>query len=100
MQVYLISYDIQKNKMRRKVVKLLKQNGFYRVQKSVFIGYCPEVNIKEIKKRMGEYVIRHPGDSYLIVPVHRAVMDGIELFGEEMGEPLEVVLGKVKILFF
>lgn len=36
--MYLIFYDIQENRLRTKVVKLLQKEGYERLQYSVFVG--------------------------------------------------------------
>lgn len=44
---YIIAYDIVDDKKRRIISELLLDNGFLRVQKSVFIG---DIKIKSLEK--------------------------------------------------
>ena len=47
----LMAYDISKNSTRNNLIKLLREMGFYRIQKSVFIG---EVKWKVLRTRIKE----------------------------------------------
>ena len=44
---YMVSYDISNNKVRKLVSDHLINNGFIRIQKSVFLG---EVKVETYKK--------------------------------------------------
>jgi len=48
---FIISYDIEKDKIRNKVAKILKGYG-ERVQKSVFEVYLRENRIEPLKKKL------------------------------------------------
>lgn len=43
---YLVSYDISDNKRRKRMIDSLFENGFRRIQKSVFLG---ELKLKEYR---------------------------------------------------
>ncbi len=45
----LIFYDISEDRVRNDVVKLLKRCGFYRLQKSVFVGMTNDRGYKSIE---------------------------------------------------
>lgn len=44
---YIISYDIASDKKRRHIFNFLRDKGFYRIQKSVFLGefYLEEIQL-------------------------------------------------------
>lgn len=49
-QEYLISYDIEDNRLRTKVYKELIKYGLTAVQKSVFWGYLTEAELRSIQR--------------------------------------------------
>ncbi len=49
-QEYLICYDIENNKARKKVYDELVKNGLKAVQKSVFWGYLTKAELNSIKR--------------------------------------------------
>jgi len=49
-QEYLISYDIEDNKIRMKIFKELQRYGLHAVQKSVFWGYLTLAELEAIKR--------------------------------------------------
>ena len=53
-QEYLISYDVEDNKIRTRVFKELGKYGLKPVQKSVFWGYLTMAEIKAIKRYLNE----------------------------------------------
>ncbi len=60
---YIITYDIQKNKARKKVSDLLEQFGI-RVQKSVFICEINKIQLDRIKTEV-EKLIKKKTDSVI-----------------------------------
>lgn len=53
-QEYLISYDVEDNKIRTRIFKELGKYGLKPVQKSVFWGYLTMAEIKAIKRYLNE----------------------------------------------
>ena len=49
-QEYLISYDVEDNKIRTRVFKELNKHGLKAVQKSVFWGYLTIAEVEAIKR--------------------------------------------------
>ncbi len=63
-----VVYDISKNKTRNKVIKLCKEAGLYRVQKSVFLGNVERNRIDELHVQCGDS-IDNKTDSLYIFPM-------------------------------
>jgi CRISPR-associated protein Cas2 len=76
---YLISYDISSSKKRYRVVKTLEEFGCYRIQKSVYFFDGSEDLIKKLRKSIMGYF---RGDSLLIIPLEKAVVNGAEFLGK------------------
>ena len=57
-QEYLISYDIEDNKIRMKIFKELQKYGLRNVQKSVFWGYLTMAELKSIEKYFSDNLKR------------------------------------------
>ena len=51
-----VIYDITNNKIRRKIIKICKNIGMYRVQKSVFLGDIEDNDFDEIKIRIEDLI--------------------------------------------
>ena len=51
-QLYLISYDITDNRRRAKIVHLLEQFGYERIQYSVFTGLQPPHRNQQLWPRL------------------------------------------------
>ena len=49
-QEYLISYDVEDNKIRRHIFNELGKHGLKPVQKSVFWGYLTRAEVEAIKR--------------------------------------------------
>lgn len=65
--LYWVMYDISNTKIRNKVVKICKDKGLYRVQKSIFLGELNKNQKDEIKVYM-EMLIEEETDSIYIFP--------------------------------
>jgi len=89
-------YDISKNKTRTKIVKLCKNIGLYRVQKSVFLGKLEPNDIDELKVQSGD-LIDEKTDSVYIFPMCDADFKKAVLLGQAFDEDL--VTDKIKELF-
>lgn len=67
---YMISYDITDDRTRRLISNCLKNNGFIRIQKSVFLG---EIKL-EIYKKLINYInslINKENDSICCIPIDK-----------------------------
>ena len=62
-----VIYDISSDKIRRKVIKVCKNTGLYRVQKSVFLGEIEENDFDELKLII-EDLIDLDNDSVYVFP--------------------------------
>lgn len=89
-------YDISKNKTRTKIVKLCKNVGLYRVQKSVFLGKLEPNDIDELKVQSGD-LIDEKTDSVYIFPMCDADFKKAVLLGQAFDEAL--VTDQIKELF-
>ena len=47
---YLISYDIENNKIRTRLFKELEKHGLKSIQKSVFWGYLTQAELRAIER--------------------------------------------------
>lgn len=55
---YLISYDIEDNKKRKKISDFLIEYSFIRIQKSVFIGDISEKKQQELSNKIISYLAK------------------------------------------
>ena len=53
---YLISYDVEDNKIRRKIRKEVLKYGMTPVQKSVVWGYLTFAELQSIKRHLEEHI--------------------------------------------
>lgn len=91
-----VIYDISKNNSRTKISKILKQNGLYRVQKSVFLGTIERNRLDELQLQLEE-LITPKTDSIYIFPMCSADFKKVILFGQAFDKDL--VTDEVKALF-
>lgn len=80
--LYLVTYDIQDNKLRTKVAKVLIKNGLERIQYSVFMGDLTDTyknfildKVKSLTKEAAEY-------SVLFIPLHKDMLFDITEISE------------------
>ncbi len=95
MLVWLI-YDISKDKVRNKIVKLSQEYGLYRVQKSVFLGTIEKNRLDEIVLQ-SEKLIDEKTDSVYIFPMCKKDFQSAILQGQAFDK--ELVTDEVKALF-
>ena len=65
-----VIYDISSDKIRRKVIKVCKNTGLYRVQKSVFLGEIEDNDFDELKLKI-EDLIDLDNDSVYVFPMSK-----------------------------
>jgi len=58
----LICYDISKNKLRNKVIEILKDYGLQRVQYSVFLGELENIKIQSVMNEIKKIINETEGD--------------------------------------
>ncbi len=82
MKTYLILYDISNNKSRNLVVKQLKRSGFYRIQKSVFMGATTQTYLQDLKELFDSLLQKEDAqfDTYLILPLNELNLKQMEIF--------------------
>jgi len=77
----IIAYDIENDKKRRTVVKLLQSWGM-RVNKSVFECFLSDTELKKLKEKLKK--IQKGDDSILVYPICVDCIDKIERYGLQM----------------
>jgi len=80
-------YDISETKKRNKIVKLCKNVGLYRVQKSVFLGDINKNQIDELSLQSKE-VIDEKIDSVYIFPMCKDDFSKVILLGQAFDKEL------------
>ena len=80
--LYLVSYDIEEDKLRTRVSKTLEKAQLQRIQYSVFLGEISEEKLTDliirITKIKGEALKFH----VLFVPLHLPVLDTLREVGD------------------
>ena len=89
-------YDIQDNKVRNKVSKICKQNGLYRVQKSVFLGTIDASEMKAMSLQIEELIDKEQ-DKVYIFPMSKKELKQTVLLGQAFDKKL--ITDEVKALF-
>jgi len=87
---YLISFDISSDKRRRKVVKLLENNGF-RVQKSVFECLLSDKIFLELKSKL-DTEIDHNTDSIRYYNLCKMCKEEIQITGKGIYHDVEDII--------
>jgi CRISPR-associated protein Cas2 len=76
---YCITYDISSNRTRLRVIKLLKQAGLVRVQKSVFMGISPPHMVHDLKQNTAQLLLKN--DKFCIIPLDKTTWANLQLLG-------------------
>ena len=90
-------YDITNNKVRRKIVKICKNIGLYRVQKSVFLGDINKNGLDELSLQSKD-LIDEKKDSVYIFPMCKPDFENVILLGQAFDK--RIVADKVLEQFF
>lgn len=85
--IYWVMYDISDNGIRNKVVKVCKNKGLYRVQKSIFLGQMNK-NDKDEFKIMIEKLVNNNTDSVYIFPSERDYLYDTDFIGNGFDKEL------------
>ncbi|MGV8146956.1 MAG: CRISPR-associated endonuclease Cas2 [Alkaliphilus sp.] len=86
MLVWVI-YDIVSNKTRRHVIKVCKNTGLYRVQKSVFLGDVEDNRLDELKMKI-EDLVDLDKDSVYVFPMSKKNFRIAGLIGQAFDKEL------------
>jgi CRISPR-associated protein Cas2 len=87
--IIAVMYDISGNKIRNDVVKTLEEFGFYRVQKSVFMGNIDKELYKTLSVSMSRFL--RVGDKIYLIPLTKWCMRNILTAGINIKSILSVV---------
>ena len=99
MKTYLILYDITNNKSRNLVVKQLKRAGFYRIQKSVFMGATTTNNLQDLRELFDSLLQKEDAefDTYVILPLNELSLKQIQFFNMKID--LDMITGQKIVIF-
>lgn len=92
-----VMYDIVENKIRSKLAKKCKEEGLYRVQKSVFFGEINKTQLKELKVFTKD-LIALDKDSVYIFPMSKDELKVAGLIGQAFDK--EMVSNELISKFF
>ena len=92
-----VMYDIADDKIRRKAIKICKNVGLYRVQKSIFLGAIEENDFDEVKLRL-EDTIDLKNDSVYVFTMSKKELNKAGLIGQAFDK--ELVTDEIISKFF
>jgi CRISPR-associated protein Cas2 len=90
-------YDIADDKIRRKAIKICKNVGLYRVQKSIFLGDIEENDFDEVKLRL-EDTVDLKIDSVYVFTMSKKELNKAGLIGQAFDK--ELVTDEIISKFF
>jgi CRISPR-associated protein Cas2 len=80
--LYLVTYDIQDNKLRTKIAKVLVKNGLERIQYSVFMGDLTDTVKNFILDKVKILIGGATEYSVLFIPLHKDMLFDITEISE------------------
>lgn len=92
-----VMYDIASDKIRRKAIKICKNVGLYRVQKSIFLGDIEENDFDEVKLRL-EDTVDLENDSVYVFTMSKKELNKAGLIGQAFDK--EFVTDEIISKFF
>ena len=92
-----VMYDIADDKIRRKAIKICKNVGLYRVQKSIFLGDIEENDFDEVKLRL-EDTVDLKNDSVYVFTRSKKELNKAGLIGQAFDK--ELVTDEIISKFF
>ena len=92
-----VVYDIADDKIRRKAIKICKNVGLYRVQKSIFSGDIEENDFDEVKLRL-EDTVDLKNDSVYVFTMSKKELNKAGLIGQAFDK--ELVTDEIISKFF
>jgi len=90
-------YDITKTRRRNKVIKICKDFGLIRAQKSVFVGLIDDERTQKFKAMLVS-VIDANCDSVFLLPTTRTAIDKSDYFGVAFDKKL--AMQEYDLIFF
>ena len=90
-------YDLADDKIRRKAIKICKNVGLYRVQKSIFLGDIEENDFDEVKLRL-EDTVDLKNDSVYVFTMSKKELNKAGLIGQAFDK--ELVTDEIISKFF
>ena len=90
-------YDIADDKIRRKAIKICKNVGLYRVQKSIFLGDIEENDFDEVKLWL-EDTVDLKNDSVYVFTMSKKELNKAGLIGQAFDK--ELVTDEIISKFF
>lgn len=82
-----VLYDISETKIRNRAVKICKNKGLYRVQKSIFLGMLEKNRRDELRMEM-EDIVDKKTDSVYIFPSSKEYLKITDLIGQGFDKEL------------
>ena len=82
--MYLISYDIENDRLRLRLSKLLLRWGLHRMQYSVFLGPVDKQKFPNLLRELQQEASKKEWtstDSILMIPVHQTQVKAIRIIG-------------------
>ena len=92
-----VMYDIADDKIRRKAIKICKNVGLYRVQKSISLGDIEENDFDEVKLRL-EDTVDLKNDSVYVFTMSKKELNKAGLIGQAFDK--ELVTDEIISKFF
>ena len=92
-----VMYDIADDKIRRKAIKICKNVGLYRVQKSIFLGDIEENDFDEVNIRL-EDTVDLKNDSVYVFTMSKKELNKAGLIGQAFDK--ELVTDEIISKFF
>ena len=92
-----VMYDIADDKIRRKAIKICKNVGLYRVQKSIFLGDIEENDFDEVKLRLDD-TVDLKNDSVYVFTMSKKELNKAGLIGQAFDK--ELVTDEIISKFF
>ena len=97
MTLVWVIYDIVENKVRNKIIRVCKNSGLYRVQKSVFLGDINSTSMDSMIVEI-ESLIDPDVDSVYVFPMDKRTFNEITLMGQAFDK--EYVSDEIITRFF
>jgi len=96
--MYLIFYDISDNKLRKKVSDLLLQEGYERLQRSVFLSMDTPVKNKKLIETINKITQTEKERNICILPVAVSNVKKMQIIGKHDWD-IDYIIGSVKSFF-
>ena len=100
--MHLISYDIEQNRLRLKIAKLLLRYGLHRIQYSVFLGDLQDGALGQLERQLNT-LPQSPDwserDTLLILPLHQYSEDHLQILGK-IPDRWDEITGEAHTLIF